>query len=565
MSEYLRVSVSTVEALFSQHRVVRLPWFQRAYAWREDNVLRLVADVMAAMAEPKQRYSLGHIHFAGLTGEGDVALVDGHQRAITLALLFAILRDIAAGDVTRPSSERASEQQRLHALISIAGDYAPDRGTAAWRLVTQPQMAEFFERYVQQPGGTLIDPDVDETDLTPAERNLINNRDRLRYILGPAKLAPAKRMQFVDFLLSHCHLIVIEVDDEDEAWSMIGIEQTTRLPHDASEQAKIALIYAMPAAEQEEAGQVWESVQSQLGNERIRELLSHLRTRAVEKRSTKPLEGALQQLYKLNEDGLGFMYKVFRPNADAMRRIDERQIGSGVMAGIIARHIDVLSWLDHRLWMSPAIAWLTSKGDLHKETESFFASLDRLAWMMRLAGTDPHEQENRFIQLTRAAERKSPAGTWDEFAVSDKTVEDALAILRSRTFYFKHMCPRVLRRLSYQGGVDPGFVDGEKISVEHVLPRKPPKDRQWLKDFSASTVAEHADRLGNLTLLTGPQNRKADTNDWPVKQKILSQSNLTLSIDAAKHARWTPRTVSDRTEKLIALLFAEWSIPVTPP
>ncbi|MEQ1615603.1 MAG: DUF262 domain-containing HNH endonuclease family protein [Hyphomicrobiaceae bacterium] len=570
MSDFIRASVATVEALFLQPRVIELPWFQRAYAWREDNVLRLVSDVMQAMADPRQRYSLGHIHLAGATSAGNVALVDGHQRAITLAILFAVLRDIAAGDVTIPSSERDAVQQRLQALISFADDGERD-GAPPWRLLTQPQMADFFRAYVQEPGATLIDPAEDLAELSPAERNLINNRDRLLDVLGPAKLSPTKRMQFCDFLLSHCHVVVVEVDNEDEAWSMLGIQQTTRMQHDASEQSKIAIIYSMPKADQEEAARIWESEQARLANERLNELLEHLRTQRIRQRSTKPLEGELQQLYKLNLGGTEFMKTIFRPHADAMRLIDGRQLGTGVMATIINGHVEVLSWLDHRQWVAPALAWLTTHGGLHRETEMFFAHLDRLSWMLRLAGTDPHEQETRFIRLTMAVHSGASVKEWPEFEISEKTIDEAQAILRSRTFYFKHMSKLVLRRLCYQLGQDPGHIDGERITVEHILPRKPPKDRLWHKDFgSIAGIKEYADRLGNMALLTGPINRKLDTKDWHLKRAILlghvadGNFKFLLAAEATEYAQWTPQVIKARTEKLIGVLFQYWGLPVTP-
>lgn len=575
MSDFIRASVSTIEAFFQQQRIIQLPWFQRAYAWREENVLRLVADVMEAMKGPKHRYSLGHIHLAGSVGASTVALVDGHQRAITLVMLIAVLRDITAGDLTMPSSERAALQHRLHALI-----HAEESGTAdnlpAWRLVTQPQMSSFFERYVQEPGATLIDPTEDIADLTPAERNLIDNRDRLYEMLGPARRSPAHRLQFTQFLLAHCFFIIIEVDDENEAWSMLGVQQTTRLPHDASEQAKIAIIYSMPQGQQEEAARIWESEQALLGNERLSELLEHLRVQRIDKRSTKPLEGELQQLYALNLDGLDFMRTIFRPHANALRRIYDSnagggQIGTGVLASVIKGHIEVLTWLDHRLWVAPMLAWLTSKGDLHRETEQFFALLDRLGWMLRLAGTDPHEQETRFIHVTRAVARTTPVAEWPEFEISERTIDEALTILRSRTFYFKHMSKTTLRRLCYQMGHDPGFIDGEKVTVEHILPRKPPGSSAWLKDFgSMAGVKEHTDRLGNLTLLTAKINREADTKDWNLKRLIYKNCigtdgrHFHLATDAATYPHWTPESVLTRTERLIEQLFAPWGVTIKP-
>lgn len=569
MDDFVRVSVWTVETFFGQTCAFHLPWFQRAYAWREDNVSRFFCDIVAAMDSPKPRYSLGHVHVAGPRSSKSLAIIDGHQRAITLTMLFAILRDAAATDEALPEEERRGVPGRLNALLQIEAPAAPETETGAgnaaahWRLQAQPQISEFFEYYVQTPGATLRKQPGNLASLTQTERNLIANRDKLQSLLLAEDFSAVRRSQLAEFLLTGCHLIVVNVDDEDEAWSMLGIEQSTRLPHDNSELAKIALIYAMPPVEQEPAGRIWEIAQAQIGTARMTELMSHLRTAKLDKRSTKPVEADLQQLYSLDRHGFAFMTNVVQPNVDALRRIDARQVGTGLLAGAIGRHLEVLSWLDHRHWVSPALVWLTTKGDQHPETEQFFARLDRLAWMLRLAGTDPNEQENRFMRLTAAVRRDTAIAGWPELSISPATIDAALKILRSRTFYYKHMCNRVLRRLCFQIGHDPGPIDGVKVSIEHVLPRNPPPSRKWAVDFATVAIVDaFADRLGNLALLTGTQNRKADTNDWPVKREILQVSGFALSIEAISHAKWTSKTIETRSEKLIKQLFAVWELPV---
>ncbi len=566
MDDFLRATVLTVEAFFGQQRTLRLPWFQRAYAWREDNVLRLLTDLLEAMDAPKQRYSLGNIHLAGPIGSNSMAIVDGHQRTITLAMLFAILRDVTATDVALPDDKRRQGVQRLHALISDQAQATSDarRQVGKWRLATQPQISAFFEQFVQTPGGTLADAPSDLGALTPIERNLIANRDALISRLATDVMPVEARNRLIDFLLERCHVVTIEVDNEDEAWSMLGIEQATRLPHDTSELSKIALIYAMPTGEQEVAGRIWERAQAQVGSERMSEVITHIRTAKLEKRSNKPLESDLQQMFSLDRDGLGFMNNIVLPNVEALRKIDEKQLGTGTLANEIGRHLNVLSWLDHRHWVAPALLWLTTKGDQHPETEHFFSQLERLAWMLRLAGTDPNEQENRFIRLTAAANRPDPIERWPEFNIPPATIATALNILRSRTFYYKHTCGRVLRRLCFVLGADPGPIDGAKVSVEHILPRNPPQGGGWSANFKTEAVVhDFTDRLGNLALLTGTQNRKADTNDWNTKRKILKTSGFKLSLEAAENATWTAKTIDVRTEKMIRLLFAEWDLPVT--
>ncbi len=551
---YIRAIVLTVEALFGRNRSFNLPWFQRAFAWREPQVAKFVADLLEAMRAPNRRYSLGQVWFGGSADADKSALVDGHQRTITLTMMFAILRDQVAIDQQQPEAERKADSRRLHALIA-----APVGSDLPWRLTPQAQVADFFQTFVQTPGGTVVSPGADLDDLTPAERHLLACRDQLRSIL--TAWSPLTRHDFIEFVLTRCFLVSIEVDDEDEAWTMLGIEQTTRLPHDISEESKIALVYSMPALEQDQANLIWEQCQSKLGCSGIGELLQHLRSAKLTKRSTKPLDGELQQLYALNRSGLEFMQGVFQPNALTLDAIEKREISTGAVKAAISQQLEHLSWLDHRQWVAPALVWLTKKGVDHAETPRFFARLDRLAWMLRLAGTDPNEQELRFIKACAGAERRQLIDKCPEFAVDNKTITAALTVLRSRTFYLKHMASRALRRICATLGDDPGPIDGIQISVEHVLPRRPSKDKRcWSHFGSADVVLNHTDRLGNLALLTGPQNRAADRSDWKIKRDILKASGFSLSVEAATNTQWTQQTIETRTEKLIALLFAPWGL-----
>ena len=517
-----------------------------------------MTDVIAAMEADKRGYSLGQVHIAAPEGATVASLVDGHQRGITLAIIFAILRDLA-------DSEGSDQGARFHALIERS--HVPPGSEERWRLTTQQHMAAFFRRYVQTRGCTSLDPEVDISDLAPAERNLLMNRERLRTALGPGSLSSSERQRFADFLMHRCFFVIVEVDDEDDAWSMLGIEQSTRLPHNPSEQAKITLIYSMPEAQQEQAGVAWEAAQTLLEPAVMTDLLYQLRTLKLERRSMKPLECDLQRLYGLNVNGLDFVNNVLLPAAEAVKRIEERDVdvGSEKVRDEVKGHIDALHILDNRLWVAPAVGWLLLRGDNDPETVGFFWRLQRLGWALRVAGTDPSEQERRFIHLTSALEQDTALNKLESFSVSEKTRQDALANLRSRTFYHKHYCPPVLRLSCYLLGTDPGIVDGRRISVEHILPRRPPKERLWLRDFrSLRGVANHTNRLGNLTLLSCEQNRLASTQDWLAKREILRDSGYPISQRASLSEAWTAAVIEARTEELIAMLFAKWDLKVTP-
>lgn len=203
MHELISVQVIPLKDLFSDAFHFRLPYFQRAYAWQTGEVGRLLSDITEAMRAGQRGYLLGKLVVAKKKGQPETALVDGHQRVMSLTLLFAVLRDIESDPQV---------QERLHGFI---------RG-ADVRLSPQEAMAAISDRYVQAPGATAIEPEEDLALLSETERNIVENRNYLRAELTSAQYPPDVRRALVAFLAERCCVIVSSVEDEDEAWPSSG-------------------------------------------------------------------------------------------------------------------------------------------------------------------------------------------------------------------------------------------------------------------------------------------------------------------------------------------------------
>jgi hypothetical protein len=227
----------------------------------------------------------------------------------------------------------------------------------------------------------------------------------------------------------------------------------------------------------------------------------------------------------------------------------------------------MLSWLDNQYWMAPALHWIATMGADHVETPLFFARLDRLAYMMKIASVDPTDQEQRYLRLLAAIDKKQSVDRLEPLQIGRTLLGPALENLRSKTFYAKRFHALVLRRISCNlaPDLDPGPVDGKLVTVEHILPRKPEKGQQWLKDFNgADGVAAFCNRLGNLAFLSLELNNIAGNKDFVVKRLILAQSAaaFALSRHASEQSEWMPKTIERRTEELIAILFQPWQLSV---
>ena len=106
MPKLIAVEVRTLGELFANPRRFRLPWFQRAYSWQTQQVAQLVGDLLEAMTwADDSAFMLGTLTLAAVSGQDGLAIVDGHQRLLTLTILAAVLRDL---EVAGPSRDLIS-------------------------------------------------------------------------------------------------------------------------------------------------------------------------------------------------------------------------------------------------------------------------------------------------------------------------------------------------------------------------------------------------------------------------------------------------------------------------
>lgn len=99
---------------------------------------------------------------------------------------------------------------------------------------------------------------------------------------------------------------------------------------------------------------------------------------------------------------------------------------------------------------------------------------------------------------------------------------------------------------------------GDDITLEHVLPEKP-KDGEW-DHFSAEDRKQYTHRLGNLALLTGSANSKADNVPYKQKEPTLKASDFSLTRMIAGKVEWTKDDIDQRQAELAQLAVKAWSL-----
>lgn len=551
-AEPMTAEVLSLRQLLDGRYVFRLATFQRAYAWRPGNASRLVSDLQFAMQQDKRRriYPLGRLMLAQSSGTRGVEVVDGHQRLVTLTMLFAVLRDLET-DTAR--------SELLHRLI--VRDAAEAQATM---LTIQTLPAKFFFEYVQRRGSTDLEPDVARDTLPETERNIIDNRDCIRSELLAAGMDDALRRQLADYVLDRCRVETVVVDNVDDAWDMIVTEQETRLAFSNADEAKSLILSVMPSADHAAAAHLWESCEAVLQPEDLFRLLGHIRAMTWRGRwhSARPVEVEIIERFNVASDGLAFLSNELLPHAMRLKSVRRGEIGDAKEQEQIKVHLDMMTWIDSHCWMPGMLLWLKVNGLSGADLLAFTRRLDCLVWMSKIAGVDPGVQETRLHRLLDEIEARTPINLMKSLDIEPKTREAAINNLRSSNFAAKHYSGSLLRRISVAMGSDPGAIARDKVTVEHILPRNPQKSRVWLDAFrTGEGYRAHHEKLGNVVLLSGRDNQMAGTASWAEKQSILKSSTFVLAEDAAKEAQWTPQTITRRTERLINILLQDFGLP----
>lgn len=539
------VSIVDLSELFSGQHRYKLPWFQRAYAWQIGHVWRLLDSIIAAMGsrDAEQRLHLGTLTLAAKPGQPDIALVDGHQRMMTLTILFSVLRDL-----------EDDEARRTWLDGYIADQAASTADGRNHRFVANPLLEAFCADFVQVPGATGAEYDGDELALSTSERNILDNRSKLRERL--ARMSGEDRRRIAGFLLKGCLLILHVWNDENAAWEALRTEEETRLEFNHADQARWSVLAVVPQAERRHAARIWDECESLLEPADVYALLGHLRLIQTRRRLRQTVEAEVCVNFHLDRDGLQFFGSRMLPAARSLSQLRTRDFGPTQARLEIAACVERLHWIERHSWVPGALYWLEVRGIDHAATPLFFRRLERLVWLLKIAGLDPSHQQGRIVRVLNDIDSVDAVDAMASLWIEAELEREALASLRTQNFCGKHYSNPVLRRIEAALAADPGPVHRNRVTVEHVLPRSPPRRSDWTRTFrTARDIATNVNRLGNMTFLTSAENQLADTADWNVKRPILARSAFAITRRAAAAEVWDAAHIKARTEELVAVLF----------
>ncbi|MEZ5854600.1 MAG: DUF262 domain-containing HNH endonuclease family protein [Hyphomicrobiaceae bacterium] len=573
MSTPFAAKAVTIGQLLDGNYALRVPVFQRDYAWTTNEAGQLLDDIIAALrigeagddTEPSD-YFIGAIVLLEATDAAVTAaepkadaprhheIIDGLQRIVTLTILLSVARDLAA----------ASPAIAKRAASAVAAKPDDDPKRAEPRLEVQEEIQPYFWSYIQRPAASAEMPDSD--DVTTTEQCLLDVRELFieRLLDEPSHILD----RLVTFLLDQCYCALITTHSIDRSHQIFSVLNDRGRPLGRSEILKAQILGAIPIDKRSHYSAIWRDLEKRMGGS-LDGLLSQIRT--IEGRTRNRIIQDIRTIVDQCGNPSAFIDNLLEPYGSILEAIQQIAAGQTPAPNSTADKLSpdarqlivYLNWLGTSDWIAPLmLQWRVAQGD-PAAVENFLKRLDRFAYSLRLLGVGADKRTARYqsiLETMKAGELPEKGPPLD--ITRD---EERLVIYNLRNIHARNQltCKLLLLRLNDGLAGTPQRLDSTDLTVEHILPQKLPRKslwRDWYPD--GDERARCTQSLGNLALVPRGVNERARNLEFAQKKDIFfAHDDLPLiTRDIADQATWQPGDVQDREARLFALLEQLWDI-----
>ena len=559
-----------------------VPWHQRYYDWKAEQVEELLSDLKDALDTGKTCYFLGSIMLVKPAGMKPWRINDGQQRLITLSLLIAAFsrrfsrkrpRDQGRETLAlralfrRPDNEvsRLAETSRYESRIVpprndrskyvqiIRGHDIGANGllAAAWHVIdifvegmNRSAMKGFFDFLMQRVEVSVLDVpgDVDANSVFEA----LNAR--------------GKSLDDVDLIRNRLYSYFSEVDDALRRETVHGnLENTAVVLRSARAVQDCFRCY----------------LQCEYGYLQKTRFYREVRLRIAKAAGRRrPADYVFRIVASLGRSDAMELFRTItssRPGQSIERRLPAASgkrsmtVLIGELRGYKVSHPLVFALL-HRFIVE------TDKDEKRKSGRIATRSLRNLAsFVMRTAFVAPKFEPSRLeAAFANCAQNVFQGADLNSLDIMDELERnDEWGVINDATF-IRRMAEMEFRdnkkALRYLFGINarnqPGsdILREDRCTVEHILPQSEVHREGWV-GFENVDAEDWMYRTGNLVVVSNRENRSGVefNRDFTVKRRAYEDSALLMPRTVAtNYDEWTPQAVEERSRRLAREAAKTW-------
>jgi len=543
-----------IGGIFKSNRL-RVPTFQREYAWEVEQVDQLFGDFNRAKTDHTDHF-LGTIVTIAKGPHEPLEIVDGQQRLTTTALLIAAIREVMS-----------EIGQSAKVIESISNDYLSsfDRkaGGPVPKLTLNIDDNEFFAGIV---AGTLLEPTREShARLLAAHKRAKAFIKRIAATFSEAD-RPTALNDWLEFIEHEASVILVKTDHAAKAFRMFETLNDRGLK---TSQADLVKSYLFGEANKRigEAQSRWSSMKDNLeeidDDDRAINFLRHAIIATRQFVRAEEIYSTIQNSVRGEHNAAGFLSALesmsrtyvatFQPSADYWRGY----------AASTARALKVFNRFDLKP-IRPLVLALALKFDV----QEFDAALKLLVSLsVRLVVAS--RTRSGTLEQTFATAALS---VYEGRIISTSSLKTALnsVVIGDVDFKKEFANARVSKAelaRYYLGALEaanaadsePWYVlndDPTIITLEHVMPQN--TDSSWAID--EDTHKSYLKRIGNLCLLQKSGNEAAANKPFVEKKTAFASASPVITSMIADYDTWGPTEIEARQIRLADLAVKAWPV-----
>lgn len=542
---------------------LKVPPYQRDYAWKEDEVSRLLEDISLAI------YNQEPQHFVGCVvtierAKGLLEVVDGQQRLATTAIILAAMRSIVGN--TESNGIKVNLVKLIESFLFSIDGSLEESPNLSLNTADDAVFHSLVTRGI--PGDGYVQN-------RPSHRLL-----KQAFDLATAHLKKAISMlpendkwvvftDWIAYLRYKTSIILLMASSDVNAFRMFETLNARGLQVSQAYLIK-SYIFGQSGTKIDQAQTLWAGMRTALeaiDNEDI--IIIYLRhvwivtngfiqQKNLYDNLQKQTRGekASAELLATWENLAATYVALSNPESPVWDKLTHNPHS-------LRRHIQVLNLFDIQP-LKPLLMAAARKMDKKEVPEVFQRAVSigiRLIIASRTTTQSVEEPLSNVAKQIWEGKIKTASEMVAFLAPSlptDQQFRDAFEVAAVSKAAFARYYLRSLE-LAHKGEPEPWLVpndDPETITLEHVLPQKPMGN--W-PAFTDEDVKTYVKRIGNMALLHGSANWEQKSIGFAAKKDHFKCPYLTTSM-IAEVPDWTPEEVVERQKKLAALAIKAWPL-----
>ncbi len=520
-----------------------IPDYQRAYVWDTDQVRDLLDDTISAYRENKEaQYFLGSMVLKiNEKSENNVSyteyeLLDGQQRITTVFLILACMRDMLtdypqyqnslAGFVYQAEDAILQQPERMRIIFNIRSD-----------------VRDFVNEHIKPLHGTcddaLLKEKMQAKDVNISIRNMANAMLVAHEFLEENK---SEIIGYLSYFLNKVLMIYVATEELQDAFQLFTVLNNRGVKLSSSDILKAENLKELSAADRTSWATRWEEMETYFGED-FDKFLSHIRTILVKKKQTTTLLKEFDEFVYSNQE-YDRTQKKYVPRTPILRRGRDTfellysyyhtyQEVFDTDHSVATGDYEITNYLKLMETGFGADYWIAPVLDYYRKYRrrgfvAFLKALDRKLsadWITAATPTVRMENVNAILREIEASQDSAVLLQSKAFDINKNDFERVI----NGDIYGRSFAKYLLLKLDliYRGSSTP-MIPQAIASIEHILPRNPSADSQWVKDFSAAEREEWTNKLGNLVLISRRKNTSQGNKDYVEKKEKYFEKNIEM-------------------------------------